>query len=145
MTIVPGPVARFPFVHWEEVRFRDLDALGHVNNAVYASYLESTRIAYYQQLTGLPLSSLDIILGELTLRYRAPAFFGDRLAIGARITSMGTKSFVMEHAIGRASDEALIATGRSVLVAYDFKLGKSVAVPEVVRRLLRGQGTGDRG
>jgi acyl-CoA thioester hydrolase len=139
MTSVPGPVAAYPFVHWEEVRFRDLDALGHVNNAVYASYLESARIAYYQQLTGQPLEQLGLILGELTIRYRAPAFFGDRLAVGARVTSLGTKSFVMEYAITRAADEALIATARTVLVAYDYKLAKSVPVPEAVRRVLEEQ------
>lgn len=137
MTTVPGPVAQYPFVHWEEVRFRDLDALGHVNNAVYASYLESARIAYYQQLTRQPLEQLGLILGELTLRYRAPAFFGDRLAIGVRIASIGTKSFVMEYAIGRASDDALIATASTVLVAYDYKRGVSVPVPEVVRQVLK--------
>jgi acyl-CoA thioester hydrolase len=141
MSTLPGPVAAYPFVHWEEVRFRDLDALGHVNNAVYASYLESARIAYYQQLTGQPLEQLGLILGELTIRYRAPAFFGERLAIGVRVASLGRKSFVMEYAIGRAGDEALIATASTTLVAYDYKLGKSVPVPDTVRGLIEG----DRG
>lgn len=135
MSSVPGPVAGLPFVFWEEVRFGDLDTLGHVNNAVYATYLESARLAYYQELTGLPLEQLNIILAELTISYKAPAFYRDRLAIGVRIASVGTKSFVMEYTIARAGDNAVIATGRSVLVAYDYAEGRTIAVPEVVRRL----------
>jgi acyl-CoA thioester hydrolase len=130
----PRPVLEFPFVHWLTVRFRDLDSLGHVNNAVYATYLESARIDFYQHLTGLPLEQLNIILAELTISYKAPAFFNDSLAIGVRIGSFGTKSFTMEYAIARASDEALIASGRSVLVTYDYKAGKTMPVPEDLRR-----------
>lgn len=133
MSDTPGLLADYSFVHREEVRFRDLDLLGHVNNAVYATYLESARIAYYQQLTGQRLEDLGLILAELTISYRAPALFGDRLAIGVRIVSIGTKSFVMEYAVVRDGDEALIATGRSVLVAYDYATRQTVPVPEVVR------------
>jgi len=133
MTSIPAPVADFPFVFWEQVRFRDLDALGHVNNAVYATYLESARIAYYQLITGEPLDQLGMILAESTISFRAPAFFNDRLAVGVRVSSFGTKSFVMEYAIARASDAALLATGRTVLVAYDYKAGHSLPVSEAFR------------
>jgi acyl-CoA thioester hydrolase len=130
----PRPLAEYPFVHWLDVRFRDLDSLGHVNNAVYATYLESARIDFYQHLTGLPLEELNIILAELTISYKAPAYFNDRLAIGVRVGSFGTKSFTMEYAIARAADEALIASGRSVLVTYDYKAGKTIPVPDALRR-----------
>lgn len=134
MTALPAPVADYPFIFWEDVRFGDLDSLGHVNNAVYATYLESARIAYYQHLTGLPLEQLDLILAELTISYRAPGFFGDRLAIGVRVASLGTKSFVMEYAVARAGDDALLATGRSVQVAFDYRENRTIPVPELVRR-----------
>jgi acyl-CoA thioester hydrolase len=130
----PLALAGFPFIHWVDVRFRDLDSLGHVNNAVYATYLESARLDFYQRLTGLPLERLDLILAEITISFKAPAYYGDRLAVGVRISSFGTKSFVMEHIIARAGDDARIASGRSVLVCYDYKQGKSVPVPEEVRR-----------
>jgi acyl-CoA thioester hydrolase len=133
-TDLPGPLAGFPFVHWIDVRFRDLDSLGHVNNAVYATYLESARIAFYQGLTGLPLEKLDIILAEITVSFRAPAYYGDRLGVGVRIGSFGTKSFTMEHAIAREADGALIASGRSVIVCYDYRAGRSIPVPDELRR-----------
>jgi acyl-CoA thioester hydrolase len=45
---VPAALTDYPFVYWEAIRFRDLDMLAHVNNAVYATYFESARLAYYQ-------------------------------------------------------------------------------------------------
>lgn len=132
-TPAPGHLADYPFTHWVDVRFRDLDVLGHVNNAVYSTYFESARIAYYAALTGLPLERLDIILAETTVRFRAPAHFGDRLGIGARVASVGNKSFVMEYAAVREGDGALIAEGRSVLVAYDYREGTTKPVSEEFR------------
>ncbi|NNJ11533.1 acyl-CoA thioesterase [Chloroflexales bacterium ZM16-3] len=131
---IPAPLAEFPFIHWLNVRFRDLDTLGHVNNSVYATYLESARIDFYSHLTGLPLEQLNIILAELTISYKAPAFFNDRLGVGIRIASFGTKSFSMQYAIARAADGALIASARSVLVMYDYAQGKTVPVPDDLRQ-----------
>jgi acyl-CoA thioester hydrolase len=133
---IPGPLAEAPFVFWVQVTFRDLDALAHVNNAVYATYFESARIAYYQDLTGMPLDQLNIILAEMTISYKAPAFFGEWLAIGVKVESIGTKSFVMSYSAVRAGDDALIATGRSVLVFYDYVLGRSVPATEAFRQVV---------
>jgi acyl-CoA thioester hydrolase len=138
---VPAALADYPFVYWEAIRFRDLDMLAHVNNAVYATYFESARLAYYQQLTGKALEQVDLILAELTITYRAPAVFGDQLAIGVRVASIGTKSFVMEYAIYRGGSEDLIASGRSVMVTYDYAAGKSVPVPDAFRAAV-GMGNG---
>lgn len=141
---VPESLAEYPFALPIEVRFCDLDMLGHVNNSVYATFVESARIAYYMRLTEQPLEKLDIILAELTLTYRAPAYFGDLLYVGLRITSIGTKSFVMEHSIVRAGDNAGILGGRSVLVAYDYKTGKTVPISEEFkRRVMAFQANGD--
>lgn len=131
--LVPAVLAEYPFHYPIEVRFRDLDALGHVNNAVYATYLESARIAYYQRLVGGSLDRLGIILAELTIRYKAPAHFGDELLVGVRVSRIGGKSFTMDYAIARLGDGALIATAQSVLVAYDYAAGRSVPVSDEFR------------
>ncbi len=130
---VPAVLAEYPFHYRVEVRFRDLDALGHVNNAVYATYFESARIAYYQRLVGGSLDRLGIILAELTISYKAPAHFGDELLVGVRVSKIGGKSFTMDYAIARVGDGALIATGQSVLVAYDYAAGRSVPVSDEFR------------
>ncbi|WP_322814186.1 thioesterase family protein [Chloroflexus sp.] len=130
---VPPVLVEYPFHYRIEVRFRDLDALGHVNNAVYATYFESARIAYYQRLVGGSLNRLGIILAELTISYKAPAHFGDELLVGVRVSRIGGKSFTMDYAIARVGDGALIATGQSVLVAYDYAAGRSVPISDEFR------------
>ncbi|NTV64062.1 MAG: acyl-CoA thioesterase [Oscillochloris sp.] len=133
-TTTPDPLMGLPFIYWLDVRFRDLDTFNHVNNSVYATYLESARIEFYHHLTGMPLEKLNIILAELTIKYKAPAFYKDHLGVGIKVASIGTKSFSLEYTIARASDQALIASARSVLVMYDYNLGKTVPIPEEFKR-----------
>lgn len=124
----PAALADWPFIHWVEVRFRDLDALGHVNNAVYLTYLESARIEFYMSLMPVPITKIGIVLAEITVTYRAPAFFDDLLAVGVRVATMGSRSFTLEYQIVRSSDDVLVATARSTLVAYDFEANRSIPV-----------------
>ncbi len=86
----------FDFVHRETVRFRDVDAMGHVNNAVFLTYLEEARIAYL-----LPFGAEveHMILARVEIDFRAPLRTGDELEIGVRPTSVGTKSFGLEYEV----------------------------------------------
>ena len=124
----------YPYIVPVTVSFRDLDALGHVNNAVYLTYLEQARIGYGLQLVGgVDVADLTFILAEATISYLRPAHFGDKLAIGARIGEIGTKSFVMEYGIRRQVDGELIARGRTVQVWYNYQLRRSEPVPDTFR------------
>jgi hypothetical protein len=75
----------YRFVHPVDVRFRDLDALGHVNNAVYLTYFESARIAWWLWVTGRAgLDAVDMILARVEVDYRSPLQWGERLEVGVR-------------------------------------------------------------
>ena len=120
----------YRFVHARDVEFRDVDRAGHVNNAVYVTYLETARIAYLVEVLGADFASeLSLILANITVDFRSPARFPERLETGARVTRVGTKSFVMEHEI-RGDDGRLVLEASSVLVAYDYEGDASMAVPE---------------
>jgi acyl-CoA thioester hydrolase len=120
----------YRFVHARDVEFRDVDVAGHVNNAVYVTYLETARIAYLIDALGAEFAyELSLILASITVDFRSPARFPERLEIGARVTRVGTKSFVMEHEI-RGGDGRLVLEASSVLVAYDYEASASMAVPE---------------
>ena len=120
----------YRFVHARDVEFRDVDAADHVNNAVYLTYLETARIGYLVAALGADFAyELSLILASITVDFRSPARFPERLQIGARVTRVGTKSFEMEHEI-RAGDGRLVLEASSVLVAYDYEAGASMAVPE---------------
>ncbi len=127
----------FGFTFPIEVRFRDLDALGHVNNAVYLTYVESARIAYWLGVTGRPeLSGLDIILARTEIDYRSPVGYGERLSVGIRIASMRRSSFVMEFRIEEPGSGRLVAEGRKTLVAYDYAQKRARPLSDDLRRLI---------
>jgi acyl-CoA thioester hydrolase len=130
MRRMPG----FPYVHAREVEFRDIDAAGHVNNAVYLGYVETARIGYLREALAVDsLDKLAVILASLNVDFRSPAFFGDRLEVGARVPRVGAKSFVMEHDI-RTGAGRLVLEATSVLVAFDYATRETILVPEEWRR-----------
>ena len=123
------------FVHRHPVRFNDLDAFGHVNNAVYLTYLEEARIAFLEHL-GLvrELADMAMILARAEIDFRSPARAGDELDIAVRATRLGTKSFELGYEV--ASGGRLLAEARSVQVGYDYARRETVAIPETWRRKL---------
>lgn len=127
-------MARYPYTVPITVSFRDLDALGHVNNAVYLTYFEHARIGYGLQLVGSDtLRDLGFIVAEATITYLRPAFYGEQLEVGVRVTDIGNKSFVMEYGLHRRADGELIARGRTVQVWFDYATQRSARVPEAFR------------
>lgn len=134
----PHPLEHYPVIHRFEVRFRDLDALGHVNNAVYLTYFEMARVAYYTTLIGtFSLDQIDIVLAEINVSFHAPAHLGDTLAVGVRVSSISRKSFVMEYTVVCVDDNRLIASGRSVQVTYDHAARRSKPVSDNFREQVR--------
>jgi acyl-CoA thioester hydrolase len=127
----------FPFVHREAVRFSDLDGMGHVNNAVYSTYHEQARLAWFSttQLGSdeeMPLR--DVILARTEIDFRSPLQYGETVEIGVRPARLGTKSFDLEHEL--RSDGRVVAHAKCVLVGYDYERAQSVPIPERWRRRL---------
>src|SRR6185503_6362885 len=115
-----GRMDGYRHVHSQEVAFRDLDAFGHVNNAVYLAYIENARIGYVRDVLGIEsLEGLLLIVASVKIDFRSRANLGDTLEIGARTTRVGTKSFDLEHEV-RAQDGRLVAEAQSTLVAFDY-------------------------
>lgn len=130
----------FPFVHYEAARFSDLDAMGHVNNAVFSEYIEQARLAWFGSYAAdEPLPLLDVILARTEIDFRAQVGYGETVAIGVRPSRVGTKSFEFEFEL-RVGDR-LVAEAKSVLVGYDYAAGRSVDVPERWRRRLQAAET----
>jgi acyl-CoA thioester hydrolase len=124
----------FPYSLPLTVAFRDIDALGHVNNAVYLSYFEQARIGYsFQLINGATLKDMTFILAEANVSYLRPIYFGDQLQIGVRVSEIGTKSFVMEYGV-RNQNQELVARGRTVQVWFDYDMRRSVPVPDEFRQ-----------
>src|SRR6476469_854114 len=120
----------FPYKVTIEVSFRDLDAMGHVNNAVYLSYMETARIKFLVDLLAVKsLHDLPVIMAEATCTFKAPAFFAEQLTVGVGVSRFGSKSFDMTYRID-AGDGRLIALGKTVQVMYDYAAARTLVVPE---------------
>ncbi len=127
------------FVHSLQVRFRDLDAYNHVNNAVYLTYFEEARIAF---ITAIGMRSLfsperSTVIAHAEVDYRAPAQLGDQLDIEVTVGEVRNTSYELNYRIVRRNDGRLIATGKTVQVCFNFALNAPTRVPEEWRRLLR--------
>ena len=123
------------FVHREAVRFRDLDPMGHVNNAVFLTYIESARAAFLQHLGAVQtLEDLAIIVARIEIDFRAPVRFGDEVEVSVRVSRFGEKSFDLEHELRVAG--TLVAEAKTVLVTYDYERREPVAIPDEWREKL---------
>ena len=112
-----------------EVRFRDIDSFGHVNNAVIASYVEQARVRYLRDVVGVdPIGKMPLILGMLKIDYLSPIFLEDEVQVGTRIDWIGNSSIAMSHLLQAANRE--LARSSSVLVAYDYEHARPMPVPD---------------
>lgn len=123
----------FP-IHWGE-----MDAFGHVNNARFFTWFESSRIAFFQA-AGVsldPTHSVAPILAAAHCDYVEPVVFPARLVVGAKATKLGNTSLTLEHAVWRAgAPERILARGTSVVVLLNYATGEKVRVPEAARQAI---------
>jgi acyl-CoA thioester hydrolase len=128
------------FVHRLEVRFRDCDPLGHVNNAVYLTYLEQARFNHWRSLWGfgtpqLPPGLPGVILARVECDYKRPATYGETLEIRMTVGEIGRSSFRYEYEIVDGEGRTVVVA-KTVQVMYDYTTGKPVAIPDHIRALL---------
>lgn len=127
-----------------QVRFRDTDLLGHVNNAVYATYFESGRMEYWAQLTGdLSFDEWPFILARLEIDFLAEAHAAQWLTLGIRVARLGRKSFDFDYLLVRDDDGRELARGRSVQVMFDYRSKQTRVIDDDTRaRLMAFEGRG---
>ena len=117
-----------------QVRFRDLDLLRHVNNAVYLTYLEIARIEYWKALQFQPVRP-SMLLARVEIDYLKPILFEDQVEVAVRVSEFGTKSFVMPFEI--SANGTIAAKGSSVLVWFDHAANVSVVIPDSARATIQ--------
>jgi acyl-CoA thioester hydrolase len=122
-------MADFEYETELQVRFRDLDAMGHVNNAVYATYLEQARVDYYDEILGVGLDDIDTVLVNLEIDYRHEVKLDDEtVTIAMGVRSIGESSVTVTYEV-RAGDR-VAATAETTQVYVDPEEGGSRPLPE---------------
>ena len=127
-------MSTLPFTLDMPVRWRDMDALAHVNNASYLGYVEEARVSWFQSLSA-DWSGAEAapIMAAVTMNYRRPIAWPAELIVELHAGRIGTKSLTVGHSVIDAGDEAVVyADGHTVLVWVD-RAGETVPLPAVVR------------
>ena len=120
------------------VRFRDIDGMGHVNNAVFFTYFEEGRIALFQNFSiDSDFSAFPFILAHISCDYLRPITLNTQLSLEMWVKEIGIKSFGLGYKLVDLSDESTIyAKGESVQVCFDYGENKSIAVPAGLKQKL---------
>lgn len=119
-----------------EVRFADLDAYGHVNNAIYFTYLETARIKLFRERFASMLESgLLFLVVEANCRYLKPIELKDRVFIDLSTEELGRSSFTLDYLLHDGQGKEF-AKARTVMVCYDAQAGRTVRVPEDMRQAM---------
>ena len=113
-----------------EIRFADIDAMGHVNNAVYFSYFEQARMAYFKERVARiwDWNEDGVIVARNEIDYIYPVFLNDRMNIRLWVDYVGSKSFSVCYRV--VVGERLCASGKSVLVCFNHKKKATQVLPE---------------
>lgn len=123
----------FRFYHPIAIRYGDLDPQRHVNNARYFTFMEEARIQYIQHLElwdGSEFDEIGFILLETNCQFKAPIRYGQRVRVGVKTVRMGNKSMELESVLEDSDSRETLATGRSILVAYDYAAAESIPIPD---------------
>ena len=120
----------FRFRRRVEVRFRDIDEMGHAHHTMPLVYIEEARTSYWRDVLGRP--ELDFIMGEVGVRFHQRIRYPSVLSVGVRTTRLGGRSLAMEYDVRDEAGE-LLADGWSEQVMFDYAAGKSKAIPAEMR------------
>jgi acyl-CoA thioester hydrolase len=128
------------FAHRIEVRFRDCDPLGHVNNAVYLTYLEQARLFHWRTLWGFGLAETPsmpgVIMARAEIDFKQQLKYGETVEVTITVAAIGRTSFTYDYAI-RTVTGALVASARTVQVMFDYAAGRPVPIPDDIRAKLQ--------
>ncbi len=128
------------FSHPIEVRFSDLDAMGHVNNAVVISYLEQGRFQWWRSfLGGRKFQEEGFLMARVEVDYRRPILLGDDVRVELHCTRVGNTSFELSYRVTKGLGGDLFAEAKTVQVMLDFATHRPKPLAATTRGWLEAQ------
>ncbi|MCS3745984.1 MULTISPECIES: thioesterase family protein [unclassified Xanthomonas] len=124
-------LARIPI----SVRWRDMDSMGHVNNAKYISYLEEARVRWMLGVQGVSMTDrIAPVVAATNVNYKRPLVWPNDITVELFVERLGSSSITIGHRIVDQKDEGVLySDGNVVVVWIDTQTGKSAALPDAVR------------
>ncbi|MFA9415202.1 acyl-CoA thioesterase [Natrinema sp. HArc-T2] len=124
------------------VQYRDLDPQGHVNNAVYVSYLETARVDYLEAMADMAAEDISFVVASLEIDYERPITKADDPTVALWITYLGESSCTMEYEI--RVDGTVTATAETTMVHVDPETGRATPLPDELRARMEPSETVDQ-
>jgi acyl-CoA thioester hydrolase len=121
----------FRFYQPIQVRYNDIDAQGHVNNAKYVTYFEYARFGYITELglwDGKSFMKLGLIVADCHISYLAPIKLNQHIKVGTRVSRIGNKSLIFSYQIEEVETVKVMATAEMIMVSYDYRTEKTTPV-----------------
>ena len=126
-------MSSFNFIYPIQIRYGDLDPQWHLNNAHTVILFEQARTAYLVELelwNGRDFNQLGLIVADIHISYKAPVTLLQKVQIGVRTARIGTKSMVLEYLLEDTDTRQVLATGETIMVAFDYPTNQSIVVPD---------------
>ena len=124
----------FRFNYAIQVRYSDMDMLGHANNAVYLTYLELARLVYFQEVGTRSEGNRALVLAHASMDFKVPLTPEVKPRVHMRTVKMGNSSLTMDNIITDQANERQFYTATLVLVAIDTQTGRPVAIPDAEKQ-----------
>jgi acyl-CoA thioester hydrolase len=132
-------LGEYPVVVRLPVQWGEMDAYGHVNNAVFFRYFETARIAYLERcgfVESYDTDKVGAILHSTSCRYRRPLHYPDTVLVGARAREVQPDRFTMEYRMVSLTEQEVAAEGTGVIVSFDYVARRKTTLPQHVRQLI---------
>lgn len=127
-----GLLDQYPVIIDQDVVWSDMDAHGHVNNAIYLRYMENGRVEYYNRIGKYALeeeTGITLVIKSVTCRYLSPLSYPDKISIGARVKKVGFDQIVMEYVVVNRLRMEAAARGEAIIVAIQISNRTKVPIP----------------
>ncbi|RAJ23126.1 acyl-CoA thioesterase [Pedobacter cryoconitis] len=131
-SVTLGTLDSFKYKTQIETRFADFDMLGHVNNAVYFTYLEIARTKYWNNAISWNWKETGVVIAQASMDYISPIFIEDKVSIYVRTSRIGNTSFDLEYTIVKHihGKEEICTKGKTICVSFSHSSKKAIPIPE---------------
>lgn len=126
-------MSEYKFYTPVQIRYGDIDAQWHVNNAQTVTLIETARFNFVQSLgifDGTSFTDLGWIVADVHVSYLAPIFLTQKIRIGVRVAMLGNKSMTLEYQIEDEATGEILTKAETVMVHYDYHTHSSQPIPD---------------
>lgn len=116
-----------------QIRFSDIDAVGHINNNIYFSYFDLGKTTYFENMKASQVSWIEgfIVIAHIESDFYSPVYYKESIVVDTKVIKIGTKSVTMLQQIRSVTTGEIKCRCKSVMVAYDAVLQTSMNIPDV--------------